>query len=369
MNIVFRTDAALHIGSGHVIRCLTLAEAMRALGANCHFIGREHPGHLLELISRRGFGVTALAGSAPEFRAEAWDDAQPAHIDWLGCAWQEDARQTGAILAQLQPHWLVVDHYAIDERWEAALQAHYRQLMVIDDLADRNHRCDLLLDQNLGREPRDYHGLVPEQCVLLTGTRYALLRPEFAAMRAASLERRNRSKLRRVLVTMGGVDQHNATGQVLAALNGCRLPADCEIRVVMGMTAPWLDAVREQARSMRWPTDVLVNVANMAELMAGSDLAIGAAGSTSWERCCLGLPTLLVVLADNQKDAAIRLESAGATKSLRLDASLQATMSGFVDSLMQSPEGLRAMSMRCHEITDGNGCNLVIGELCRLTSK
>ena len=313
MDIVFRTDASLQIGSGHVMRCLTLAEELRARGAQCHFISRAHPGHLFDIIRQRGFTVTALpagfqlrhtnapAGIAPTLQIE--------HAAWLGCDWQTDADQTSAILATLQPDWLITDHYALAQPWEAVVKPHYKKLMVIDDLADRPHSCDLLLDQNLGRQQKDYAHLVPTHCQVLTGPHYALLRPEFAALRDYSLQRRAKaSQLTKLLITMGGVDQTNATGQVMQALQTCALPADCRITVVMGLTAPWSKNIRELAAQMPWPTAVEVNVDDMAQRMADTDLAIGAAGSTAWERCCLGLPAIVLVLAKNQIESSKALQ-------------------------------------------------------------
>lgn len=310
MRVAFRADASLLIGSGHVMRCLTLADALRTEGAHCHFISREHPGHLLDLIRQRGFAVTPLpppaAGLDPG-RAGAL-----VHAPWLGCDWQTDVQQSGAALAQQPVDWLVVDHYALDQSWEVAMRSCYRKLLAIDDLADRAHQADLLLDQNLGREPRDYAAWVPPQCQVLTGPRHALLRPEFAAWRSYSLQRRQQPSLRNLLISMGGVDLPNATGQVLQALRGCALPQDGCISVVMGAQSPWLRQVREQARDMPLPTEVLVNITDMARRMADSDLALGAAGGTSWERCCLGVPTLLVVLAENQRPGADALRQARA---------------------------------------------------------
>jgi len=184
--------------------------------------------------------------------------------------------------------------------------------MVIDDLADRPHDCDLLLDQSLGREAADYAGLLPPAATPLIGPGYALLRPEFARLRAASLARRERPVLRKLLVTMGGVDKDNATGRVLDALASCTLPDAVEITVVMGPQAPWLSEVRAQAAAMPVPTKVLVGVRDMAALMAESDLAIGGGGMTSIERCVLGLPTIIVIQAENQIRQAKDLERAGA---------------------------------------------------------
>ena len=164
MKVAFRADASLQMGSGHVMRCLTLADAFKARGAHCRFISRAHPGHLLEAIHQRGYKVNSLV--APVIRAQAATKTiaidvpdiqqEPAHAAWVDSTWQADAQETAAVLADLQPDWLVVDHYALDQRWEQALAPHYRKLMVIDDLADRPHRGDLLLDQNLGRQPEHY---------------------------------------------------------------------------------------------------------------------------------------------------------------------------------------------------------------------
>jgi len=355
MKIAFRTDASLLIGSGHAMRCLTLADALKAQGADCHFVSREHPGHLLDAICQRGHVVTALP--AGTYSSAGADDPspQPVHAAWLGCAWQFDAEQTGAVLSNLQPDWLVVDHYSLDQRWEQALSPHYRKLLVIDDLADRPHYCDLLLDQNLGRQPAHYIQWVPAHCRLLTGPRYALLRPEFAFLRSYSMQRRQaQPALRQLLITMGGVDQPNATGQVLQALKTCALPADCRITVVMGVTAPCLQNVQELAAQMPWPTDVVVNINDMAQRMADSDLAIGAAGSTSWERCCLGLPTLMVVLSDNQQASAQALDAAQAARLIGalsdIARQLPLAVCELLDSVCQS-----RMSVAANALTDGHG--------------
>ena len=360
MKIVFRADASLLIGIGHVMRSLTLADALKAQGVHCHFVSREHPGHLLDAIRQRGHAVTALPAANAISATANGPVPQPVHVARLGCEWQIDAEQTCAILTNLQPGWLVVDHYALDQRWEQALAPHYRQLLVIDDLADRPHRCDLLHDQNLGRQPEHYAQWVPAHCQVHTGPHYALLRPEFAAMRPYSLERRQaQPALRKLLITMGGVDQPNATGQVLQALKTCALPADCRITVVMGLTAPWLRNVRELAGQMPWPTEVVVNVNDMARRMADSDLAIGAAGSTSWERCCLGLPTIMVVLAENQQDGAQALETAHAARLMGCVIGIAQQLPLAVQELINSDCQSR-MSLAASAITDGQGVEKIL---------
>lgn len=363
MSVAFRVDASLDIGTGHVMRCLTLAGALAASGAECRFICRQPPGHLIEHIRNKGYRIDTLlpAGTSMlAMRGESQPRSYPPHADWLGCPWKTDAAETRAILSQDEPDWLVVDHYALDARWEQALQGSYKKLMVIDDLADRPHACDLLLDQNLGREPGDYEALTPAHCKRLIGPRYALLRPEFAALREYSLQRRQQPALKRLLITMGGVDQPNATGKVLEALKTCPLPSDCQITVVMGASAPWLEQVRSLAATMPWTTTVRVSISDMAQVMADSDLAIGAAGATSWERCCLGVPTVVLVLAENQRSIAQALSDAGA--ALLIDAETFKNQALITPELFEL-QALGAMSEAAAAITDGLGVTRIIENL------
>jgi UDP-2,4-diacetamido-2,4,6-trideoxy-beta-L-altropyranose hydrolase len=337
------------------MRCLTLAAALREQGAACRFVCRTHPGNLLEEIGQRGFEVHALL---PTALGPTDDDPQGEallpHAAWLGTNWAADAQQTLTALGETPVDWLIVDHYALDARWERVLRAACRRLMVIDDLADRSHDCDLLLDQNLGRSATDYPGLVPRKCLVLAGPQYALLRPEFSVQRPYSLAHRKHPALGHLLITMGGVDKDNITSQILDALPGCSLPEDCRITVVMGPRAPWIAQVRTKAAGMPWPTKVLVNVRDMAKLMSTSDLAIGAAGTTAWERCCLGLPTLIVILADNQKKGALALQRVGAALLISNEIDLASDLNEKISMLMQ-PGGLDQVINASCVVTDGSG--------------
>ncbi|MFT0849634.1 UDP-2,4-diacetamido-2,4,6-trideoxy-beta-L-altropyranose hydrolase [Achromobacter sp. F4_2707] len=362
MNVVFRADASIEIGTGHVMRCLTLADALAARGANCQFISRAHLGNLIEFVRSRGYTVHAL--SEPQASDKALllnnETQQPTHSHWLGATQAQDAEACAPILADLQPDWLILDHYALDARWERALKPHYRRLMVIDDLADRPHECNLLLDQTYSRKAEDYRAWVPASCALLCGSQYALLRPEFAALRPYSLQRRAETQLRQLLITMGGVDKDNATGQVLEALRSCPLPADCRITVVMGATAPWLAEVERVAHDMPWSTQVEVGVKDMAQLMADSDLAIGAAGATSWERCCLGLPTIMLVLADNQRAIAQALYYSGAAQ---LVDGKELERQPLISPQLIESRKLSSMTTAALAVTDGLGAVRVIENL------
>lgn len=373
MKVIFRADASLHMGTGHVMRCLTLADALAARGAHCQFICRAHEGNLIDYIRQKGYHVHALpllpplpsnacpaGGDAADSASSCLASADPAHGHWLGATQAQDAQACAPILAAQRPDWLIVDHYALDAPWERALACHRRQLMVIDDLADRPHACDLLLDQTFGRDAADYRPLVPAQCRLLCGSSYALLRPEFAALRPYSLQRRTQPQLRSLLITMGGVNKDNITSKILLALRASSLPPDCQITVVMGSTAPWLVQVRQLVQDMPWPTQILVGVNDMAQRMADSDLAIGAAGATAWERCCLGLPTIMLVLADNQRKIANVLSEAGAAHFL--DAS-KLNDRLLINTEHSQPLWLGEMSTAAAAITDGLGVAQVVEAL------
>lgn len=357
MHVAFRADASLQIGTGHVMRCLTLADALRERGARCSFVCRAHEGHLSGTIAARGYQALLLpAGSGA---AHVRDEAPLAHAHWLGAHWEADAAQTAEALAGQPADWLVVDHYGLDARWERRLRDAARHLMAIDDLADRPHAVELVLDQNLGRAEADYAQRVSSDCTVLVGPAYALLRPAFASLRAASLARREQAPgVRRVLVSMGGVDKDDVTSQVLRALDRCELPPACEVTVVMGPHAPWLGEVRALAAAARRPVELVVNAPELAQMMADADLAIGAAGTTAWERCCLGLPTLTAVLADNQRPGARALADAGAVLLLPEADALERDLPARLAEIL-APGRLRQMQAACAAITDGAGAGRV----------
>jgi UDP-2,4-diacetamido-2,4,6-trideoxy-beta-L-altropyranose hydrolase len=358
--IVFRTDASLQIGAGHVMRCLTLADALQAVGWQCHFICRPHPGHLGALIEQRGHTLHWL----PLMKTPAINPATtgPAHAHWLGTDAAIDAAQTASILQPLHPDWLVVDHYALDATWQTSMRPLTRRILVIDDLADRPHVADLLLDQNLGSTEAAYRPLVPPQCQLLVGARYALLRPEFAALRSICRQRRALSRpWSTLLVSMGGVDPDNLTGAILDQLGELSFAASLRVDVVLGSTAPWLNSLTDTLKKRPFQATLHAGTRHVARLMADVDLAIGAAGTTAWERCCLGLPTLLYVLADNQHSNGTALASAGA--AVLINRASQIDLKHQLTQLRDHPEQCRLMSANAFAVTDGGGLARVVRHL------
>lgn len=365
MIIVFRTDSSLLIGTGHVMRCLTLADTLTSKGVECHFICRAHQGNLIAFINKKGYIVHKLpidSGATKVLRqsnqeGEAKSKEHFSQQEWLGSTQIEDAHACISILKSMNPDWLIVDHYGLDATWEHLLSKHCHKLMVIDDLANRYHFCNFLLDQTLGRKTTDYSLLVPENCYLLCGPEYALLRPEFSALRSYSLERRRLPHLRHLLISMGGGDGDNITGKVLQALQHSSLNVDCKITVVMGPNAIWLNEVNQVAYNMLWPVQILMGVNNMAHLLADSDLSIGAAGTTSWERCCLGVPTLMFILAENQRKIGIELANLGAAKLI--EVSRLSSGSPFISEYWKSST-IDAMSKISASITDGMGSTRLV---------
>lgn len=300
MKVAFRTDASAEIGTGHLMRCLTLADALHAGDTEVRFIVRDLPEALRTLIAERGYGMVLLPPS---------EDPPPTgdlpHSSWLGASQEEDVAQTLQGLSDGAWDWLVVDHYALDHRWETPMRQATARILAIDDLADRRHDCDLLLDQNLYVDMNTrYEGKIPTHAKLLLGPRFALLREEFRNLR---LRVRPRSgPVGRILVFFGGVDLANHTGDAMDALASLAVPRPA-VDVVIGSGHPRKTEILRRCRDLGFVCHIQTR--QMATLMANADLAIGAAGSATWERCCLGLPSLAIPVAANQakllEDAAI----------------------------------------------------------------
>jgi len=299
MKVLFRVDSSLEIGTGHVMRCLTLAMELKSRGCEVVFICRDLKGNLSGYISSKDYRVVLLTSESNKVTGEISDEVVLYHEHWLAVSWRQDAEETKSALAnEKDVDWLVVDHYGLDIRWERHLKDVVKKILVIDDLADRKHEADLLLDQNFYHDlDVRYENLVASRCKLLLGPKYSLLRNEFQLIRK-NMEFKERP-ISKILVFFGGVDAENMTGKVLLALKNINLET-LTVNVVIGASNQHrkeLEAICSEEKSFY----LKVQVENMAELMSESDLSIGAGGSTTWERFCLGLPSLVLPIAENQK--------------------------------------------------------------------
>jgi UDP-2,4-diacetamido-2,4,6-trideoxy-beta-L-altropyranose hydrolase len=354
-HVAFRTDATNQIGTGHFMRCLTLADVLKQRGAQTRFISRHLPEHLSGMLSAKEHEFVQL-DSAPHDA----DVNELAHAHWLGGSQAQDAADSIRLLSDGVWDWLIVDHYALDTRWETALRNTAKRILVIDDIADRQHDCDVLLDQNFYADMGvRYTGKVPAHCQLLLGPRYALLREEFRQLHEQIRPRSG--PVKRVLVFFGGVDADNYTGCAIEALSGIGIP-DLHVDVVIGSQHPCREQI--EAACIQQGFICHVQTDKMAELMAVADLAIGAGGSASWERCCLGLPALHVALADNQINIAKALDLFGAGIYVGTSKTTNAPiMRSAIVSLLSTQDQLKLLSKKAYSLVDGLGVDRVCQEM------
>lgn len=352
MNVIFRTDASPLIGFGHAMRCLTLADALTDQASTCEFICREHDGNLKDLIARRGFKVHVLSGSV-ELEEHQLDLV---HAKWLGAHWKIDATQT---IHEIQDRFidiLIVDHYGIDYRWESQLRPFCNRIMVIDDLADRKHDCDFLLDQNLGKSPKNYIGLVAGSAKQYFGPKFALLNRKYSELRGISKVRDGR--IRRALVYFGGGEESIQLVYATVAAFTSQELSDIHLDVVVsGLDKP--NPHFKKLITERGKVALYQQLPSLADLMVKADLAVGAAGSTTWERCALGLPSILVVCAFNQEAIGKAIRDAGAGIILFPSKDLSNEILSAILKLKTQTQCYMKMSERAARICDGSGARRI----------
>lgn len=354
MRIAFRVDVSPSIGSGHIMRCLALAESLKALKVECLFLSRDYcdtpknlfddSGHRLRLLRiPENLGVD-IRTKLPKAKAEFY--------------YQIDAKLTLEALDEEKSDLLIVDHYGLDLRWETLIFGRENRLMVIDDLANRPHRCSIILNQNPGRSLCDYDGLVPRDCRVLAGAGFAMLRPDFKHFRRALNTRTTDSFSGNLLISMGSADKENITAIVLGVLSDDKQPFIGKISVILGRLSPNIKHVRDICRNMPIQTELIVEPSNIAELMATSDYAISNCGVTSLELCCLGVPSIACVVADNQLPTAKFMRENKCAIVIEnndyLDISLRQAL-----YIMRSRAVRRNISARSSMVTDGEGAERV----------
>ena len=336
MNSIFiRVDASVRSGSGHVMRCLTLANELTAKGCEVRFISRVLPGNLCDYIEELDFSVSRLSDSLSD---------------------KQDAEATVKIVRSyaLNGGFVIVDSYRLSLPWQKHIKAAGNQLMVLDDLADRKHYCDILLNQNYRSGLHDrYPDLVPLSATLLLGAHYALIRKEFSEFREASIERRKSPKKKNILVFMGGSDPDNDTGKVLIGFLRSKIIESIKINVVIGVGNPNKKELEVLCGGHK---NIVLHIqtAHMVKLMVEADFAIMAGGTTTWERCVLGLPSLVVVQSEDQLPSTIALDRMGAHKCLGYASDISSDK--YLESFSKvTHSDLLAMSEVSKDICDGNG--------------
>lgn len=349
LNIAFRADAASHIGTGHFMRCLTLAEGLKQRGASIRFVCRMLPEHFCHMLAAKHIAFVLL----PNAEAEAKSDGL-AHSTWLGASQEQDAQASIAALADINWDWLVVDHYALDARWESALRGAARKIMVIDDIADRQHDCDVLLDQNFYADMHTrYAEKVPAYCQQLIGPRYALLRDEFRRLHEQLTPRSG--AVNKILVFFGGMDADNHTALAIEALS--TLAVKAQVDVVIGARHPNKAEIEAACTARGYACHVQTE--RMAELMAAADFSVGAGGTAIWERCCLGLPALSICIAENQRMQIADAASAGLLYAPVMQEGLAENIALHVKALLQNPALLHLISAAGMKCVDGKGLSRI----------
>ena len=356
MKVLIRADASRWMGSGHVMRCLTLADGLRRIGADCVFVCARLDGNLTHHIRSMGF---------PVFELPAESEARSLSAQGIGVI-EQDALQTRHFTENLKANWIVVDHYELDASWESIARPTGAKLIVLDDLANRLHKADVLVDQNLGRIADDYRDLVAPSCEVLTGSRYAMIRQEFVAHRQSSLLRRKSGTLNTVLMSFGGADSDNVTGRILELFIDQGLQRTLRsLVVVLGSQSAWKEETAGLVAEFGARGRLLCDVDNMAEIMSAADLSIGGGGTTAWERCCLGLPSLLLAIANNQVPVCTRLGEYGAADYLgdARGSDWPGKLLDAIEELTRFPEKLTAMSRQAGAVCDGMGVDRLINRI------
>lgn len=349
MKVAFRVDSSLEIGSGHLMRCLTLARSLSEKGTGIFFICRDLDGNISRLVEDAGFNLCLL-----DNKKEVLCPNSIGYEKWLGTHWSIDSHDTQEALKQTGVvDWIIVDHYALDKNWETQLREYAKGIFIIDDLANRPHDCNILLDQNFYSDPDNrYIGLVYTNTKLLLGPSFALLRKEFKMQR--ELLRERDGSIKNIMVFFGLNDNTNETQKTLQALLSAKTEG-IEMNIILGTNNPNKDKI-EQISNGHSNIKCLSKVTNMSELMSKADLFIGAGGTTTFERCCLGLPSLVITVAENQVKAIKDMHEAGFLHYLGYTAKVsEQHILDTINHLLNNADQLKKYSEKASSLVDGSG--------------
>ena len=311
MKVVIRTDVSSEIGSGHLMRCLALADELRKTKSEVLFIASNIEQIWMDIIREKKYECENIVSSSDRNRSSMYT-TKYSHCRFSNNSidWQKDSREAKEVMRHRKTDWLIVDHYELDWRWESSMRNYANRIMVIDDLANRKHDCDLLLDCVYGRELDDYQHLVSQGCQFLLGIKHTLLRPEFSNWRIYSLHRRRQvKKIQKILISLGGVDRENLTGTVIRLLSQVDWIPDAEVDIIIGHGFKYKSKIEGIiANSPIKKVTLNSSVTDMAIRIANADFGIGAFGVSTWERFCLGLPSINIITEANQINVTARLK-------------------------------------------------------------
>lgn len=360
MKIVFRTDASSEIGAGHVMRCLTLAKILKKRGFDCKFICRKLKGDFIKKIKKKNFEVITLYSRNQEKIVRNYDKSRSKYLKWLNTTSQNDAKQTIDALHLKKVDLLIVDHYSLDKSWEKKLKPYTSKIMVIDDLANRFHDCDFLLDQNLGSSKKRYKKLVPNKCKQFHGSKYVLINQIYAS-RKFKLKKRS-GKINRIFIYFGsGNDSLKFIKMALKVFCDPEL-LNINLDIVSNVNSSDLLVIKQIAKK-RGKCRIHLDLPDLSKLILKADLAIGAAGSTTWERCLAGLPSILIISDTNQELIAKSMKSVGAALILRPSSKFEKEFKNSVKLLRNDSSTYLKMSSKAHKICDGYGSERVAEEI------
>ncbi len=338
------------------MRCLNLAKHLKKSTNNISFICRDHVGNLNDLIINSGFEVLSLPINVNS-NINSSDNKNTDYSNLLGVSQKQDALDTISVIGDSHSDMIIVDHYSLDIYWEKALRKYAKKIMVIDDLANRKHDCDIVLNQNFFLQNSNlYLNKTPKHCVRLLGPKFALLGNEYRL--AKQKLSKHRGRVNKVLIYFGSSPDYNLITKVLEIFQN-EVLKQIKLDIVIGMNTHEIESIKSFCK-IRPNSETHILVPNLSELMCKSNLFIGAGGITTWERICLGLPSIIVTTGKNQEHNSKALDKKGYQQYLG-DARLvtETKISNTIMRTLNSPDMLIKQSNLCRALVDANGAERV----------
>ena len=344
-NLFIRVDSGLDVGLGHVMRCFALAEFIKNMNFNVYFISKKIKGNISRNIENNGYRVFHLDSKLIK-------SSKP--------NWKIDALKTSKIIQRFknQKNLLLVDNYGLSEKWETTLKSIVDKIVVIDDFSNRSHNCNLFIDQNLHTSKKKINKKIPKNCKKLLGPKYALLRKEFILSR--KIVKKRSGKINRILISFGGSDEKNQTLKVLKAIK--KLAKEkINVDVIVGEPNKNKIKIKKICSKIENST-YYQQTENIAKKMNKADLAIGAGGIITWEKCCLGLPSIVSIVSKNQEDAVNAVSKKGCL--INLGRAERLTSQDYLSAITNlNSKKLIQMQKKCMKLVDGKGAERVAKQI------